>query len=80
MITSCCGSLFSAAGQGVAAELASLPARPALVLFLCDGVGYCWSWGWRFGAGPGWDYYLPLPICWFTVAIAGIVAFLSLYV
>ncbi len=37
IITSCCGSLFSAAGSGVASSLGRLPVRPVMVLF------YGWS-------------------------------------
>lgn len=33
VITSCCGSLFSAEGEGVAAELAGLPVEQAMLLF-----------------------------------------------
>lgn len=33
VITSCCGSLFSANSSGVAVELAGLPAEPMLLLF-----------------------------------------------
>lgn len=33
VITSCCGSLFTAEGEGVAAELAALPAGQAMTLF-----------------------------------------------
>ncbi|HAO32648.1 MAG TPA: hypothetical protein DCQ84_06825, partial [Candidatus Competibacteraceae bacterium] len=33
VITSCCGSLFSADSRGAAAELAGLPPKPTLVAF-----------------------------------------------
>ena len=80
VITSCCGSLFSAEGQGAAAELAGWPARPALLAFygmagLLLGSGAAlWRWpalGALFAAISGLT---------FVVAIAAIIAFLSLYV
>lgn len=39
VITSCCGSIFGAAGEGVGAELASLPARPTAVAFYASAAG-----------------------------------------
>ena len=80
VITSCCGSLFSAAGQGVAAELASLPARPALVLFYAM-AGLLLVMGLAFRRWPRLGpVFAAVNLLTFTVAIAGIVAFLSLYV
>ena len=80
IITSCCGSLFSAEGQGVAAELAGWPAQPALVIFygmagwlLVVGLAF-WRWP---GLGPLFSISSVLS---FGVAIIAIIAFLSLYV
>lgn len=80
VITSCCGSLFSSDSQGVAAELAGLPPRPMLVLFyaaalLIAAAGLAfWRWLW---IGP---VFATLSLLGFAVAIAAIIAFLSLYV
>lgn len=80
VITSCCGSLFSADSQSVAAELAGWPARPALAIFyamaglwLATGLAFRrWLWlGPLFTLGS---------ILGFGVAIAAIIAFFSLYV
>jgi hypothetical protein len=38
VITSCCGSLFSPASRGVAADLAALPAKPLAAVFAGDMV------------------------------------------
>lgn len=80
VITSCCGSLFSDAGAGVAAELAALPARPALIAFyavllatLAAGLRL-----WR--SGRGGRLFGLLSGLQFAAAIAAIVAFISLYV
>ena len=80
VITSCCGSLFSADSQGVAAELAGLPPRPTLVLFYIAAA-------WLLIAGLTFLRQLrigPLfaasSLLGFGVAIAATIAFLSLYV
>jgi hypothetical protein len=39
VITSCCGSLFGRAGEGLGAELAALPARPAAAALLATAGG-----------------------------------------
>lgn len=80
VITSCCGSLFSADSQSVAAELAGLPPRPMLILFyalagllLLTGLAF-WRW-------PQWGVlFASATALGFGVAIAAIIAFLSLYV
>lgn len=82
IITSCCGSLFSAEGTGVAAELVSLPAEPMIaalfgssLLVLIFALA-CLKW-------PGaWLRYLlaVLAAGYFPLALAAIVAFISLYI
>jgi hypothetical protein len=80
VITSCCGSLFGAAGRGVAAELAGLPPGPTLALFhgmggmiLVVGLAF-WR---RLQLGP---LFAATCLAGFGAAIAAIIAFLSLYV
>ncbi|MCB1777025.1 MAG: hypothetical protein KDI50_06290 [Candidatus Competibacteraceae bacterium] len=80
VITSCCGSLFSANPHGVAAELAGWSVRPALAIFyamaglsLMIGLAFRrWLW-----LGP---LFTVSSILNFGVAIAAIIAFISLYV
>ena len=80
VITSCCGALFSADTRGVAAELAGLPPGPTRVLFYGMGgmilaVGLVfWRW---FRLGP---LFAASSLLGFGVAIAAVIAFLSLYV
>jgi hypothetical protein len=81
VITSCCGALFSPEGSGVASELAALPLKPIMVLFyICVGLFLL-----NGAAAVRWD--IPLlrylmgclaPLL-FVVAIASIIAFISLY-
>jgi len=81
VITSCCGSLFSSGGQGVASDLAALPIRPMIIVFY--GVSFL------FGvllllcrrlAGWGWRSLLALSSGVFgLVALASVVSFISVY-
>ena len=81
VITSCCGAFFDR-GSGLAAELAALPVRPAmlafyLVLISCTLlVGACLRWrsAWLRGLLSLGTFVL-LP-----VALAAIVSFISLYI
>lgn len=80
VITSCCGSLFSAGSQGVAAELAGWPARPAMTLFYSAAAGLLII-GLAFRRWPGLGPLFAVgSVLTFSVAIAAIIAFLSLYV
>ena len=80
VITSCCGSLFGAGGRGAAAELAGLPARPMMALFYGMG-GMILVAGLillrRLWIGP---LFAAGSLLGFGIAIAAIIAFLSLYV
>lgn len=79
VITSCCGSLFSSAGSGVAAEIVALPALPMMTVFyvvmavtLVSGVLF-----YRTGKG-GWLFPL-LSASTFVVSVVSILSFISLY-
>jgi hypothetical protein len=91
VITSCCGSLFGSAGQGVAAELAGLPPRPMLVLFYAMAGLIPASGGWLLrtltpspsptGRGEiAALLFATASLLGFAIALAAIIAFLSLYV
>ena len=80
VITSCCGSLFSADSQSVAAELAGLPPWPMLLLFYAL-AGLIPLTGLAFLRWPRLGLlFAGVNLLGFTVAIAAIIAFLSLYV
>ncbi len=80
VITSCCGSLFSSESHGVAAKLSSLPPKPALIGFYAAGMlilGVGLAFLRRIWLGP---VFAASSLLLFGVAIAAIIAFLSLYV
>lgn len=79
VITSCCGSLFSG-GKTVTADLAQMAPLPAMFAFyavsgavVLAGIHYLWR---RRGA----LVFSGLSVLAFPVAIAAVIAFLSLYV
>jgi hypothetical protein len=82
IITSCCGSLFSSAGTGIAAELAGLPAKPTMAAFyvtgllLIAGALACRTWP---AAVLRYLFTLSAAL-FFTVSIAAIISFISLYI
>lgn len=80
VMTSCCGSLFSAGRPGVAAELAGWSARPAMTLFYSAAAGLLII-GLAFRRWPGFGpLFAAGSVLTFGVALAAIIAFLSLYV
>ena len=82
VITSCCGSLFSADAPTLASEVSALEPKPALLTFygtLIAAIGLAgWHWQRRdnlSGAATGLA-----SLGAFVAAIAGILAFVSLYI
>ena len=77
LITSCCGSLFSARGRGVTADLVSFPPGPARVLFFASVAG-CVALGIRrFRSGAG-SYLFSVASFWtFLVSAASLISFIS---
>jgi hypothetical protein len=80
IITSCCGSLFSPAGRGIASEIVNAPPLPMLGIFylssgltLASGVHFV-----RRGRGGG--LFGALNVLQLLVALAALVSVLSLYV
>ena len=80
VITSCCGALFSADAEGVAAEVSGLKPKTAMyalfstgLLTLFSGLWYIKkrSFGWLFALSGGFA---------FIVALVAIVSFIALYV
>jgi hypothetical protein len=80
VITSCCGTLFSADAEGVAAEVSGLAPDRALILLILSAVMLFSSGLWVMLRGrSGWLLSLS-GILAFIVALVGIVSFLALYI
>lgn len=82
IITSCCGSLFSSNGNGIAADLAGLPIKPmmaifygASLLFLISALS-CLRWN----AAPFRYIFSAMAALFFPLSITAIVSFISLYI
>ena len=80
IITSCCGSIFSADATGICAEIAALPALPTQIALLL-------SFGMTFAAGilyyrtkKGAYAFAFFSFLSFLLSIAGIISFLSVYI
>ncbi len=80
VITSCCGTLFSADAEGVAAEVSGLAPDRALILLILSAVMLFSSGLWVMLRGrSGWLLSLS-GILAFIVALVGVVSFLALYI
>ena len=82
VITSCCGSLFSAEGEGVAADLAGMPIKQAMQLFFFVAGGYllvllsCLLYRQAFLR----ILLFVFSILTFFVSLGAVVSFISLYI
>lgn len=81
IITSCCGTLFSVGGQGVASGLSSLPIMPTMVLFYSLILLFLLNavFTLRFQNGVLRYMLAVSSLLLFTVSIAAIISFISLY-
>ncbi|MDH3327603.1 MAG: hypothetical protein OEM01_00025 [Desulfobulbaceae bacterium] len=82
IITSCCGSLFSASGGGVASSLSGLPVRSAMIFFYA-GCGFLFfvSFLCLSSKKAFFRYFHSLvAAALLFVALAGIVSFVSIYI
>jgi hypothetical protein len=79
VITSCCGSLFGTGGGGPAAELAALPAVPAMIVFY-SVMALTTGWGIRFYlTGKEGALFAGLSGITCLVSMASVISFISLY-
>jgi hypothetical protein len=80
VITSCCGALFSADAEGVAAEISGLAPRTSLWLLIGSGAGVFAS-GLHFVIrGRGGLLYALLALFAFISALVAIISFIALYI
>lgn len=80
VITSCCGSLFTAGAKGVVSEVAALPVRPAKIAFYLSTAATLYA-GIRFlRSGAGGYLFAALSGAEFLVSLLALVSFVSLYI
>ena len=80
IITSCCGSLFSSASRGIAAEVANAPALPMLAAFYLSAA-VTTVWGIYFSrSGRGGQLFAGLSALHFLISLAAVVSVISLYI
>ncbi len=79
IITSCCGTLFSEESQEIAGRIASLPARPTMILFFLalvltfrTGVHF-----WVTGRGARW--FAGFAFLALVLSVVSVVSFISVY-
>lgn len=80
VITSCCGSLFSAQAEGVAAEVAGLAPRTAMLLLYGSGTAALVSGVWYAVRRSGGPLFAVISTGAFVMALVAIVSFISLYI
>lgn len=80
IITSCCGSLFSANARGVAAEVTAIPPRQAMAGLALSG-GLVLAGGlWFYRTGRGGPLFGLLALLAFLMALVAIVSVISPYI
>jgi hypothetical protein len=80
VITSCCGSLFSAAASGVASELSALPRVPTQIAFYAVVAALLLAGVWFRRRGSGGYVVAGLSALAFLVSIAALISFISVYI
>lgn len=80
VITSCCGSLFSADAEGVAAEVSGLQPRSAMLGLYGTAIAVLISGVWYGLRGSGGGVFALLSLLAFVMALIAIVSFIALYV
>jgi hypothetical protein len=82
IITSCCGSLFSSAGESTLSSLSALPVFPTMIAFYGFSVffagGLCLNLYWAFG--PLRALLTLTAVFYFVLAIVSIISFVSTYI
>ena len=80
VITSCCGSLFTPEGQGVAAEISGMEPSAALMALGISGVAALGSGGWYLWKRQGGIAFAATNSVAFMVALVAIVSLIALYI
>jgi hypothetical protein len=80
VITSCCGSLFSPEGGGIASEMASLPARPSMTFCFLSIAATVAAGAYFFRKGKGGTLFSLVSTVAFGAALAALVSGFCLYI
>lgn len=80
IITSCCGSLFSPEGQGVAAELSGIEPQTAMALLAASGLATLLTGAWYLWRRRGGLVFAVSSLTAFLVALVAIVSCIALYI
>ncbi len=80
IITSCCGSLFTPEGQGVAAELSGVEPSTAMLLFAASGAALLVTGGWYLLRHRGGVAFAVTSLVAFLIALLAIVSCVALYI
>ncbi len=80
VITSCCGALFTPEGEGVAAELAGVAPRSALLALYGASTLLLLSGGWLLWRRSGAVWFAAAALATFSAALVAIVSAIALYI
>jgi hypothetical protein len=80
IITSCCGSLFTPEGEGVAAEISGIEPSTSLILLILSALAVFLSGGWYLRRSTGAAAFAAGSLAAFLVALVAIVSCIALYV
>jgi hypothetical protein len=79
IITSCCGTLFSGSGKGLASEITALPPLPMKFVFYLSMIGTAASGLYFYRRGRGGYLFAGMSAFTFIVSLLSLLSFLSLY-
>jgi hypothetical protein len=80
IITSCCGTVFSSGGKGIASELAGLPSRPLEIAFGLSLAGTFAGGLWFYRTGKGGYLFSVTSFVAFLISLGSVIAFISTYI
>ena len=80
VITSCCGSLFSADAAGVAGEVAGIAPRDAAIALIGSGLLVLGTGAWLYRYGTAGALFAGAATLAFAVALVALVSLIALYV
>jgi hypothetical protein len=80
IITSCCGSLFTPEGEGVASEISGIAPATSLLLLVLSALALFATGGWYLWRGRGATAFALSNLAAFPIALVAIVSCIALYI